>query len=212
MSNLINLSEGVSLALRGLVIVAKEFPNRLNIKKLANELQASEAHLSKIFQQLSKASIVKSVRGPAGGFEMCSDVENISFLDIFETIEGKIKKTTCPFSKRECDAELREEGFVSIRVNWRAIYDNPLGFWLNGKTLINGSDDIPSEYMLSAVRFGHTQYIEKESFAKTLNWLKGIHRKLHPPSNELFHLKTDKLWGRKRPIRGLGRMKRIRIK
>ena len=49
MSNLVNLSEGVSLALRGLVIVAKEFPNRLNIKKLAKELQASEAHLSKIF-------------------------------------------------------------------------------------------------------------------------------------------------------------------
>ena len=115
-------------------------------------------------------------------------------------------------TKREVDAELREEGFVSIRVNWRAIYDNPLGFWLNGKTLINGSDDIPSEYRLSAIRFGHTQYIEKESFNKTLNWLRGIHRKLHPPSNELFHLKTDKLWGRKRPIRGLGRMKRIRIK
>ena len=76
----------------------------------------------------------------------------------------------------------------------------------------NVTDDIPSEYRLSAVRFGHTQYIEKESFAKTLNWLKGIHRKLHPPSNELFRLKTDKLWGRKRPIRGLGRMKRIRIK
>ncbi len=105
MSNLVNLSEGVSLALRGLVIVAKEFPNRLNIKKLAKELQASEAHLSKIFQKLSKASIVKSVRGPAGGFELCEDVENITFLDIFETIEGKIKKTTCPFSKRECDAE-----------------------------------------------------------------------------------------------------------
>lgn len=103
MNGLINLSEGVSIAIRGLVVVAKEYPNRLNIKRLARELQASEAHLSKIFQQLSKAGIVKSVRGPAGGFELCEEMKEISFLDIFEIIEGRIKKTICPFSKRKCE-------------------------------------------------------------------------------------------------------------
>jgi hypothetical protein len=119
-------------------------------------------------------------------------------------------------TKRQCDAKLKTEGFVSFRIDWRNIYEDPLGFKVNGKTLINGSDDIPPEYMLSAIRFGDTQYIEKESFAKTMNWLKGIHRKLHPPSNELFHPKTDKLWiertkRKKSPIRGLRRFKRIRI-
>ena len=70
MSNLINISEAASLALHGLVLIAKNQPLRMNVKVLAEELNASQTHLAKVFQKLSKAGLVKSLRGPAGGFEL----------------------------------------------------------------------------------------------------------------------------------------------
>jgi hypothetical protein len=71
--------------------------------------------------------------------------------------------------------------FTSFRVvHWANIYDDPLGFPLNGKKLINGIDDIPSEYQLSARSVGDKQYFSRTSFAKTLNWLRSINHKVNP--------------------------------
>ncbi len=100
--SLVNISEGASLALHGLAIIAKNLPKRMNIKILAKKLNASEAHLAKVFQKLSKAGLVKSVRGPSGGFELNKAPKNISFLEIYEIIEGKIILGKCPLNKINC--------------------------------------------------------------------------------------------------------------
>jgi len=102
MNNLVNVSEGSYLALHGLALIARSSPERMNVKTLAKMLYASEAHLAKVFQKLSKADLVKSVRGPAGGFELNHPAEEISFLDIFETLEGKVILGDCPFGKPNC--------------------------------------------------------------------------------------------------------------
>lgn len=102
MSNLINISEAASLALHSLVLIARNQPLRMNVKILAEELNVSQAHLAKVFQKLSKNGLVKSVRGPAGGFELNKPAEEISFLEIFEVIEGKVNLTDCPLGKTHC--------------------------------------------------------------------------------------------------------------
>ena len=100
--SLVNLSEGASLALHGLALIAKNQPLRMNMKVLAEELNASQAHLAKVFQKLSKAGLVKSVRGPAGGFELDKPAKEISFIEIYEIIEGKVILGECPFGKIHC--------------------------------------------------------------------------------------------------------------
>ena len=102
MNTLLHASEGAYLALHGLVIVAESAPERVNIKTLAEKLNASEAHLAKVFQKLNKADVVESVRGPAGGFTLQKKTEDISFLDIIEIIDGKISINGCPFGKTKC--------------------------------------------------------------------------------------------------------------
>lgn len=102
MSNLINISEAASLALHGLVLIAKNQPLRMNVKILAENLNASQTHLAKVFQNLSRAGIVKSLRGPSGGFELNKPADEISFLDIYEIIEGKIVLDDCPLGKNHC--------------------------------------------------------------------------------------------------------------
>ncbi len=102
MNNLLGFSEGASLAFHGLAMIAEKAPERINVKYIANELCASEAHLAKIFQKLTKAGIISSVRGPAGGFVLNRSAEAITFLDIYEIIESKVEMTGCPLSRTNC--------------------------------------------------------------------------------------------------------------
>lgn len=98
----INVSEGSYLAMHGLAMVAQRSPERLTIKTLAEKLHASQAHLAKIFQKLSKANIVKSLRGPTGGFVLNTPAKEISFLTIYEIIEGPVSTEACPLGKTHC--------------------------------------------------------------------------------------------------------------
>lgn len=102
MSMLINISEGSSLAMHGLALIANKSPKRLNVKYLAKELNASEAHLAKVFQQLSKSGLVKSLRGPKGGFILNKSADKISLLEIHEIIDGRVDIDTCPLGKNNC--------------------------------------------------------------------------------------------------------------
>lgn len=100
--SLVNVSEGAFLALHSLALVAKNMPLRMNVKVISGELNASSAHLAKVFQKLSKAGLVKSVRGPSGGFELNRKPRDISFLEIYEIIEGGVVLGGCPLSKNDC--------------------------------------------------------------------------------------------------------------
>lgn len=100
--NLLNISEGSSLAMHSLALIAARKPERLTVKHLAEELKASQAHLAKVFQKLSKAGLVSSVRGPAGGFILDRDADEITFLDIYEIMEGKVSRSDCPLGRGYC--------------------------------------------------------------------------------------------------------------
>ena len=100
--NLINFSEGFFLAIHSLILIEKNRPKRLSAKIISEELHSSQAHLAKIFQKLSKANIVSSIRGPHGGFVINKNPEDISFLDIYEIIEGEVILSGCVFNKTYC--------------------------------------------------------------------------------------------------------------
>lgn len=100
--SLVNVSEGAYLALHGLAYIAQRTPQRVRVKQLAEDLYASEATLAKVFQKLSKAGLVKSVRGPAGGFELSKPAGEITFLQIYEVIDGVVELGGCPFGKTQC--------------------------------------------------------------------------------------------------------------
>ena len=102
MSGLLNVSESAFLALHGMVILAKISPGKVRIKEMAKELKASEAHLAKVFQRLQKSGLVKSARGPMGGYSLVLNPNEVTFLDIYEATEGRVNMQICPFGKLEC--------------------------------------------------------------------------------------------------------------
>jgi Rrf2 family protein len=59
-------------------------------------------YLAKIFQQLVKAHIVRSVRGQKRGYVFAKDPEEISLLELFEIIEGGPLFDDCLLRHCEC--------------------------------------------------------------------------------------------------------------
>lgn len=100
-------------------------------------------------------------------------------------------------TERECSKKLNRWKFTSFRDGRRNIYFHPLHIYINTKTLINGSHDIPKKYQLKIKKFGNTKYVSKTSFAKTLNWLRNRKNKLYPKltqeqSERMYQLFLDK--------------------
>jgi Rrf2 family protein len=101
MSKIVTLTEAASIALHGMIIVAKA-EKMANVIHIAELTGSSKHHVAKIFQRLVKDNFLESHRGPTGGFTLKKDPADISLLEIYESIEGKIEVTTCPLDKHIC--------------------------------------------------------------------------------------------------------------
>jgi Rrf2 family protein len=101
MSKVVTLSEAASIALHGMILIARSQPS-INVLQIAELTGASRHHVAKIMQRLAKNNYLTSHRGPNGGFTLNKKPENITFLELYETIEGIIEISPCPQGKHIC--------------------------------------------------------------------------------------------------------------
>ncbi len=99
----IKMSEAVSLALHAASLLAGSAGRLLRTKEIAGVLGASEAHLSKVLQRMTRAGLVKPTRGPAGGFGLARPADKISLKDIYEAVDGPLDVVSCPLSIPFCE-------------------------------------------------------------------------------------------------------------
>jgi Rrf2 family protein len=101
MAKLFNMSEAASIAIHAMVLIAKS-KTSVNVIHISEITQTSRHHVAKVLQRLAKDGYVSSQRGPTGGFVLGKAANEISFLEIFESIEGKTQITHCLFSSPVC--------------------------------------------------------------------------------------------------------------
>lgn len=101
MSKIFNLSDASSIAIHAMVLVARS-GSSINVIKIAEATNTSKHHVAKVMQRLGKDNFVTSQRGPSGGFSLKKEASEISFLDIYESIEGKIEIEKCVFNTPVC--------------------------------------------------------------------------------------------------------------
>jgi len=101
MSKVITLTEAASIAIHGVIMVARA-DSPITVKDIAAKTGSSKHHVAKVFQRLVKEGFIKSTRGPAGGFVLKEKPENLSFKIIYEAIEGTIEVGECPHDKDFC--------------------------------------------------------------------------------------------------------------
>jgi len=74
-------------------------------KDIAGILGASSAHLAKILKTLEHTGYVHSTRGPAGGFQLAGDADEITLMDIYMAIEGPVEKDGCLLASSACEGD-----------------------------------------------------------------------------------------------------------
>lgn len=89
-----NLSEAASIAIHSMVCIAKS-GDMTNVVKISEEFKFSKHHVAKVMQRLNKMGLVGSNRGPSGGFYLLKEPKEITLLDVYEAIEGKMASSDC---------------------------------------------------------------------------------------------------------------------
>ena len=101
MADLLKMSEATALALHTMVIIGRQ-EAAISASPMAEQLSASEAHIFKVLQQLVRAGLLRSKRGPHGGYVLARPASEITLMDVYEVFEGPMRQDGCLFSKSVC--------------------------------------------------------------------------------------------------------------
>ena len=98
----VRMSEAAALAIHTAVFLAGKEGRPVSTHEVADHLHASEAHLSKVLQRLTKHGIVRPIRGPKGGFVLGKPGEEVTLIEVYEAIEGPLESSACLFDEKAC--------------------------------------------------------------------------------------------------------------
>lgn len=90
------LSRTVEYALRAIVCLANESPAPQTNDQLARVTQVPPAYLPKIMLSLNRAGLVRSQRGPNGGFTLAIEPDKLSLLEVVNAVDPIQRIHTCP--------------------------------------------------------------------------------------------------------------------
>lgn len=103
MASLLKISDATVLGLHTMVYLAERKDEMVTTCKIAAFLGASEAHLAKVLQRLARAGLIRSVRGPRGGFTLLEGAGATPLLAIYEVFEGAFPSNDCLFDAPICN-------------------------------------------------------------------------------------------------------------
>lgn len=99
---MLKLTKRVEYALISLVHISEQDKDvNSSSKKIAEKYFIPNEILAKILQKLASLKIIKSIKGPTGGYQLSSDINKINIFDFIEMLEGPIGIVDCS-SSDEC--------------------------------------------------------------------------------------------------------------
>ena len=118
------LSTKITYGVRALFDIAYHscgIPAKVN--DIARRQGISARYIEQIFIKFKNANIIKTIRGPKGGYMLARKPEEISLGDIIRSIEGEIELVSCKPNKPEDGECVMSESCVTA----------PIWAELNGK-------------------------------------------------------------------------------
>ena len=88
------------------------------VKTLAADTGLPSHFLAKLLQDLARIGVLKSTKGPHGGFRLNMPAEEISMLRIVEAIDGPARFDRCPGGSAECSDKVAcgmHDAWMSLR-------------------------------------------------------------------------------------------------
>lgn len=117
--------------------IARGYPLQpVTIKEIAENQDVSVAYLEQILNKLRKAGLIRSVRGPGGGYLLSVKPDKISIASIVSELEGPVAITSCLDPEEGC---VRVDNCVT-HLLWKALGEQIEAFLetITLKNLVSG--------------------------------------------------------------------------
>ncbi len=101
---IMQVSRKIDYALRAVIHLANEEASAgaCSVAEIASRERIPRQFLEKIVQELIHKGLVRSRRGPHGGYVLARPAEDVSFRDVIEAVEGPISLNACVGDHAEC--------------------------------------------------------------------------------------------------------------
>jgi Rrf2 family protein len=101
---IMQVSRKIDYALRAVIHLANEevSDRACSVAEIATRERVPRQYLEKIVQELIHKGLVRSRRGPRGGYVLARPAEQVSFRDVIEAVEGPITLNVCVGEHADC--------------------------------------------------------------------------------------------------------------
>jgi Rrf2 family iron-sulfur cluster assembly transcriptional regulator len=117
------------------------------------------SYLEQIFMRLRRADLVKSVRGPGGGYVIAVAADKMSIADIVVAVDESIKMTRCGGNKKESCVHDRKSAKCITHNLWDGL-SNKIYEYLESVSL----DDVCQRRVLSGKKNILTDEVASEQY------------------------------------------------
>jgi len=99
------LSKSFGYALRGILYIAvmQDENRKVQIDEIATKLSVPKHFLGKIMQQIVKAGLLKSTKGPYGGFTLSTETLATPVIKLVEITDGMEQFSMCVLKLKYCN-------------------------------------------------------------------------------------------------------------
>ncbi len=103
MQHVLRISRKIDYGLRAMIYLASIAPEAVvPFREIARQMLVPEDFLAKILKTLVDEGLVRSARGPHGGYSLAKPSAEISFLDVIEAVEGPVAINVCLDGEDPC--------------------------------------------------------------------------------------------------------------
>ncbi len=90
------LSSRTRYGIKAILAIAKGYGNGpIQVKSIGKQEDISNKYLEQLTAMLKTAGLIRSVRGPRGGYMLAKPPSEISFKDVFWALEGQMEPAEC---------------------------------------------------------------------------------------------------------------------
>ncbi|WP_069132774.1 RrF2 family transcriptional regulator [Rhodohalobacter halophilus] len=125
--------------LQAMIYIALHSSDNKNIDlgQIAEKQEIPKHFLSKILQMLVKNGLLRSMKGPTGGFSLSRPADELTLIEVIDAIDGLDVFTQCGIGFKKCDDNHPcpiHNDYKPVRNKIRELFEN--------KTLLELTEDV----------------------------------------------------------------------
>ena len=130
MQHVLRISRKIDYGLRAMIYLASiPSDSVIPFREIARQMDVPEDFLAKILKTLVDQGLVRSTRGPHGGYALARTATEVSFLDVIEAVEGPVALNVCLDGDDACG----RSGTCTMVSVWRAGQERMLDVYRQAK-------------------------------------------------------------------------------